>query len=82
MARTGDPHSASAQFFVNMVDNAYLDFRSADAEGWGYCAFGRVVAGMESLEKIEKVRTVWRRGMQNVPEYPVKITGAAVLPAH
>lgn len=81
MARTGDPHSAASQFFVNMVDNAYLDFRSADAEGWGYCTFGRVVSGMDTLEKIEKVRTVWRRGMQNVPEFPVRIKEAAVLPA-
>lgn len=81
MARTGDPHSATSQFFVNTVDNAYLDFKSADAEGWGYCTFGRVVSGMDTIDKIEKVRTVWRRGMQNVPEYPVKIKGAAVLSA-
>jgi cyclophilin family peptidyl-prolyl cis-trans isomerase len=80
MARTGDPHSAAAQFFINTVDNAFLDFRAANAEGWGYCTFGRVVSGMETIGKIEKVRTVWKRGMQNVPEYAVKITGAAVLP--
>jgi cyclophilin family peptidyl-prolyl cis-trans isomerase len=81
MARTGEPHSATAQWFINTVDNAFLDFRSADAEGWGYCAFGRVVSGMETVDKIEKVRTVWKRGMQNVPEFPVRITGAAVLPS-
>lgn len=79
MARTGEPHSATAQFFINTVDNPYLDFKSADTEGWGYCAFGRVVSGMETVDKIEKVRTGWKRGMQNVPEYAVKITGAAVL---
>ena len=81
MARTNEPHSATAQFFINTVDNAYLDFRAANDEGFGYCAFGRVVSGMETVDKIEKVRTVWKRGMQNVPEYPVRITGAAVLPA-
>ncbi len=81
MARTGDPHSATAQFFINTVDNAFLDFRAANPEGWGYCTFGRVVSGMETVDKIEKVRTTWKRGMQNVPEYAVKITGAAVLPA-
>jgi cyclophilin family peptidyl-prolyl cis-trans isomerase len=81
MARTGEPHSAMAQFFVNTVDNAFLDFKATTPEGWGYCTFGRVVSGMETVDKIEKVRTGWKRGMQNVPEYAVKITGAAVLPA-
>ena len=81
MARTGEPHSATAQFFINTVDNTFLDFRATTTEGWGYCTFGRVVSGMDTVDKIEKVRTVWKRGMQNVPEYAVRIKGAAVLPA-
>lgn len=81
MARTGEPHSATAQFFINTVDNTFLNFRAATTEGWGYCTFGRVISGMETVDKIEKVRTVWKRGMQNVPEYPVRIKSAAVLPA-
>jgi cyclophilin family peptidyl-prolyl cis-trans isomerase len=79
MARTADPDSAMAQFYINTVDNASLDFRSATPEGIGYCAFGRVVSGMEAVDAIEKVRTVWRRGQPNVPDYPVKIKGVELL---
>ena len=80
MARTNEPHSAAAQFFINTVDNAFLDYRDTTPEGYGYCVFGKVVAGMEVVDKITQVRTVWRRGMQNVPEYPVRIKSATVLP--
>lgn len=81
MARTSEPHSASAQFFINTVDNPRLDFRNTTPDGYGYCVFGRVTDGMEVVEKIEKVITVTRRGMPNVPEYAVRITSAELLPA-
>jgi len=79
MARTQDPHSASAQFFINTGNNTSLDHTAPTEEGYGYCVFGRVVEGMEAVLKIEKVTTVWRRGMQNVPEYPVRIKSAEIL---
>jgi peptidyl-prolyl cis-trans isomerase B (cyclophilin B) len=67
MARTSDPHSATAQFFINVVDNDFLDFSSESANGWGYCAFGKVIEGMDVVEKIKKVATTNRAGHQNVP---------------
>lgn len=82
MARTGEPHSAAAQFFINTADNPRLDFQSATAEGYGYCVFGRVTEGMEVVARIEKVITVARRGMLNVPEYPVRIQSAELVPAN
>ena len=57
MARTSEPHSATAQFFVNVVDNAFLDHKAKTAEGWGYTVFGRVIEGMDSVDKIKGVRT-------------------------
>jgi len=80
MARTGDPHSATAQIYINTVDNPALDYRASTESGFGYCAFGRVVEGMEVVDKIEKVHTVWRKGMQDVPEYALKIKSAEMLP--
>ena len=71
MARTSDPHSATAQFFINHVDNLNLDYPSFD--GWGYAVFGKVTRGMETVDKIADVYTTTRRGMQNVPEQPVII---------
>ncbi len=81
MARTADPDSASAQFFINTADNVSLDFKDESAEGIGYCAFGRVVEGMEVALKIEQVKTGWKKGQANVPDYPVKIKTAEVLDA-
>ena len=52
MARTGEPHSATSQFFVNVVDNAFLDFKSKDDKGWGYCVFGRVTSGLDAVDRI------------------------------
>ena len=79
MARTGDPHSASAQFFVNTVDNDFLDFRAENAQGWGYAVFGRVVEGAEVLDQIENVRT-GRKGMhEDVPLDDVLIEKATVV---
>ncbi len=57
MARTNDPHSATAQFFINVVDNAFLDFRAPNGRGWGYCVFGKVVKGMEVAQAIVAVPT-------------------------
>jgi peptidyl-prolyl cis-trans isomerase B (cyclophilin B) len=57
MARTGDPHSATAQFFVNVVDNGFLDHTGKDAQGWGYTVFGRVIEGMDVVDKIKAVKT-------------------------
>src|SRR5688572_24089231 len=57
MARTGDPHSATSQFFINHKDNAFLDFTAQDINGWGYCVFGKVVAGMNVVDEIAKVQT-------------------------
>lgn len=83
MARTNEPHSASAQFFVNTVDNAFLDHRSKDAGGWGYCVFGRVVSGMETVDKIKDLPTQTKISphgpMQNVPVTPVVILKAEEL---
>jgi len=80
MARTDNPDSATAQFFVNTGDNPALDPGDKSPAGAGYCVFGRVVSGMAVVEQIEKVRTVWFHGMPNVPEYPVRIKSAALLP--
>jgi peptidyl-prolyl cis-trans isomerase B (cyclophilin B) len=76
MARTGYPHSATAQFFINTVDNAFLNFRSKTTEGYGYCVFGKVVKGMDVVDAIEKVQTVNRAGHQDVPMNPVIIKKA------
>ncbi len=73
MARTGDPHSATAQFFINTHDNSFLDFRSKSGNGWGYAVFGSVSKGMDVVRKIEAVMTGNRGGMQNVPLQPVII---------
>ena len=81
MARTDDPNSASAQFFINTVDNVALDHHDLSPSGYGYCAFGRVVSGMEAVDKIEKVNVIMKRGNQNVPEYPVRIKSAEIVPA-
>jgi cyclophilin family peptidyl-prolyl cis-trans isomerase len=81
MARTAAPHSAMAQFYINVADNPRLDHRNMSEEGYGYCAFGRVVAGMEAVDKIAKVKTEWRRGMGDVPQFPVRLKDATLLPA-
>jgi cyclophilin family peptidyl-prolyl cis-trans isomerase len=80
MARTNDPHSASAQFFVNTVDNSFLDHTAKDVRGWGYAVFGKVVEGMEVVDAIAKVRTATRARMENVPVEPVVIQKATILP--
>jgi peptidyl-prolyl cis-trans isomerase B (cyclophilin B) len=67
MARTSDPHSASAQFFINVADNAFLDYKASTAQGWGYCVFGRVVDGADVVDRIKGVRTGSKGGHQDVP---------------
>lgn len=78
MARTMDPHSATAQFFINVVDNDYLNFRSADANGYGYCVFAKVVDGMDVVDQIKAVKT-GRSGMHSdVPVEDVIIVNVTV----
>lgn len=79
MARTSDPHSASAQFFINTNDNAFLNFSSETDDGWGYCVFGEVVEGSETVDKIEDTPTTTKAGHQNVPEEPVVIISTEVI---
>lgn len=78
MARTPNPHSATAQFFINTVDNDYLNFRSPDMMGWGYCVFGKVVKGMDVVDKIESVKTATVFGMRDVPTETVMIIHAEI----
>jgi peptidyl-prolyl cis-trans isomerase B (cyclophilin B) len=79
MARTSDPHSATSQFFVNTVDNRGLDHQSKTPQGWGYAVFGRVVEGMDVVDRIERVATTTRGGHRDVPAEPVRIERATVL---
>ncbi len=77
MARTADPHSANAQFFINLADNDFLDHPGQD--GWGYCVFGRVVEGMETVDAIAAVKTGGHHGHQDVPEENVLIERAEII---
>jgi peptidyl-prolyl cis-trans isomerase B (cyclophilin B) len=79
MARTNDPHSASAQFFINISDNDFLNFSAPTPQGWGYCVFGRVVDGLEVVEKIRKVKTGTKGFHQDVPVEDVVIEKAVVV---
>ncbi|EGQ7834068.1 TPA: peptidylprolyl isomerase [Vibrio vulnificus] len=78
MARTMDPHSASSQFFINVNNNTFLDFRSESSNGWGYCVFGEVVEGMDVVNKIKGVSTGSYGMHQDVPLEDVVITGATI----
>lgn len=77
MARTGDPHSATAQFFINTANNDFLDYPGQD--GWGYCVFGKVTEGTEVVDAIGKVSTGNNSGHQNVPKEDVVITSAELV---
>ena len=79
MARTGDPHSASSQFFINTVDNPFLDFTAETVQGYGYAVFGEVVEGLETLDAIKKVSTGSRDGYDDVPVDPVVIESVRIL---
>jgi len=78
MARTNDPHSASSQFFINVQDNSFLNHRDKSMQGWGYCVFGKVVAGMDVIAQIKAVKTGSQAGHQDVPMEPVVIEKATV----
>ena len=79
MARTSDPHSATAQFFINTEDNPGLDFQSETEQGWGYCVFGEVTEGNEVISAIEEKPTTTRNGHQDVPEEIISIDKITVL---
>ncbi|QJR82255.1 peptidylprolyl isomerase [Alteromonas pelagimontana] len=81
MARTNDPHSATAQFFINIKDNDFLNFTSESVNGWGYCAFGKVTEGMDVVEKIKNVKTGTSGFHQDVPVEPVIIEKAVITEA-
>jgi len=78
LARTSDPHSATAQFFISTVNNDNLDHSAKTQSGWGYCVFGRVVEGMTTVDRISRTRTRTRSGMQNVPLLPIVIERATI----
>lgn len=78
MARTMDPHSATAQFFINVKDNNFLNHTAKTAQGWGYCVFGKVVSGTEVVDKIKGVSTTSKAGHQDVPTEPVVINKVTV----
>ncbi|WP_345794733.1 peptidylprolyl isomerase [Thauera sp. JM12B12] len=79
MARTQAPHSATAQFFINVADNDFLNHRSPDLQGWGYCVFGRVSEGMDVVDAIRKVKTGSSGFHQDVPKEDVVIERAEVV---
>lgn len=79
LARTSDPHSATAQFFINLKDNDFLDHKSPDARGWGYCVFGKVESGMDVVDAIAKVKT-GNVGMHaDVPQQDVVLQSAQII---
>jgi peptidyl-prolyl cis-trans isomerase B (cyclophilin B) len=80
MARTSDPHSATAQFFINVADNDFLNHRSPTSSGWGYCVFGQVTAGMDVVKSITAAKTGDHGGHQDVPLTPIVINKVATEP--
>jgi peptidyl-prolyl cis-trans isomerase B (cyclophilin B) len=79
MARTSDPHSATSQFFINVKDNDFLNFKAKNSQGWGYAVFGKVTEGKEVLDKIRGVATSSRKGHQDVPTEPVIIESVVII---
>lgn len=79
MARTNDPHSASSQFFINVANNEFLNFSSPTPSGWGYCVFGKVVNGMDVVDKIKTQSTGNRMGHQDVPVEDITIDSAEII---
>ena len=79
MARTNDPHSATAQFFINTVDNDFLDFKAPMGQGWGYCVFGEVTEGLDVVDKIRAVATGNKGFHQDVPKEDVIIEKAEII---
>jgi peptidyl-prolyl cis-trans isomerase B (cyclophilin B) len=81
MARTMDPHSASAQFFINVSDNTFLDHTAKTTEGWGYTVFGKIVDGMDVVNKLKTAATTMRAGHQDVPTEDIIIESAELVNA-
>ena len=79
MARTMEPHSATAQFFINVADNSFLDFKSETVDGWGYAVFGEVIEGQEVVDQIKAVSTTFKAGHQDVPAEDVVIEKAVIV---
>ena len=79
MARTNEPHSATAQFFINTKNNGFLNYSAPNPQGYGYCVFGKVIEGKEVVDAINKVKTGNRAGFQDVPQEDVIITKAEVI---
>ncbi len=79
MARTGDPHSASSQFFINYKDNSFLNYSSKTPQGWGYAVFAKVIEGMDIVDAMEKVATGSKNGHQDVPQENIIITNAEIV---
>lgn len=79
MARTSDPHSATAQFFINVADNDFLNFKAENASGWGYCVFGKVTEGLDIIDKIKSVKTTSKHGHQDVPVENVVIETVSIV---
>ncbi|MBQ7608346.1 MAG: peptidyl-prolyl cis-trans isomerase [Desulfovibrionaceae bacterium] len=79
MARTSDPHSATAQFFINTANNSFLDFKEESEKGWGYAVFGKVVSGKQVVDKIERVATTSKGMHQDVPISPIVIKKASIV---
>jgi peptidyl-prolyl cis-trans isomerase B (cyclophilin B) len=78
MARTGEPHSASSQFFVNVSDNGFLNHSGKNMQGWGYAVFGKIVEGMDVIEHIKGVETGNQGGHGDVPNDPIEITETVI----
>ena len=81
MARTGDPHSATAQFFINTVDNSFLNHTGQNTRGWGYAVFGKVISGMETVDRIRNLKTGKTGMYRDVPVQPVIINKASLIKA-
>jgi peptidyl-prolyl cis-trans isomerase B (cyclophilin B) len=79
MARTGDPHSATAQFFINSVNNDFLNHKGKTQQGWGYVVFGKVTSGLDVVDAISAVKTVTRGGYRDIPAETIEIRSARVL---
>ncbi len=80
MARTSDPHSATAQFFINVADNDFLDYKGPSPQGWGYCVFGKVTGGQDIVDRIKGVPTGTSGAHQDVPREDVLIRSAKEMP--
>jgi Peptidyl-prolyl cis-trans isomerase (rotamase) - cyclophilin family len=79
MARTSDPNSATSQFFINLVNNDFLDYKSKDVAGWGYAVFAEITSGIEVIDRIASIPTTSFNGMQDVPTTPITINNVSLI---